>query len=161
MTKVINVGMADLNVACAPDKIRTTGLGSCVGVVIYDPSRKIAGLAHVMLPSQEFSRGDTNQAKYADTAIPALIEKMIACGANRSQFQAKLAGGAQMFKFQSSSQVMRIGERNVEACKCQLERFNIPVVAEDTGGNFGRTIELDTLNGVLYIRTANRGIKEL
>ncbi|GGK13593.1 chemoreceptor glutamine deamidase CheD [Caldalkalibacillus thermarum] len=161
MTNVIKVSMADLKVACAPDRIMTVGLGSCVGVAIYDPSKQIAGLAHVMLPSKDLSRGDTNMAKYADTAIPLLIEKMVSCGGNRRKFQAKLAGGAQMFSFQGSNPVMKIGERNVEACKLQLKRFNIPIVAEDTGGNYGRTIELDTLTGVLMVRTASKGIKKL
>jgi chemotaxis protein CheD len=157
---LVKVGMADLQVAESPGRLRTTGLGSCVGVALYDPLVKIGGLAHVMLPSQSLSRGDTNRAKYADTAIPLLLEKMEQSGANRKRIVAKLAGGAQMFKFQSSHH-LSIGQRNVEECHQQLRKADIPVVAEDTGGNYGRTIELDTLTGILYVRSVNTGEKKL
>jgi chemotaxis protein CheD len=162
MSEVIKVGMADLNIAVAPDRIRTSGLGSCVGVVIHDPIKKIAGLAHVMLPSSELARHDQiNEAKYADTAIPLLISRMKKLGGDLSRFQVKLAGGAQMFAFQSTSDTMRIGTRNIEACKEQLQRFGLPILAEETGGNCGRTIEMDAFSGILNIRTVNQGIKEV
>lgn len=157
---LVKVGMADLQVAQSPDRLRTTGLGSCVGVALYDPIAKIGGMAHVMLPNQALSRGDTNRAKYADTAIPLLIDRMEKMGAEPRRMVAKLAGGAQMFKFQSAHN-LSIGRRNVEACHQQLRQANIPVVAEDTGGNFGRTIELDTVTGILYVRSVNAGSKKL
>lgn len=157
---LIKVGMADLNVAKSPGRLRTTGLGSCVGVALFDAVAKVGGLAHVMLPSRSLSRGDNNLAKYADTAIPLLLQKMEECGAKKSRIVAKLAGGAQMFKFQSAHQ-LSIGKRNVEACHEQLKQENIPVVAEDTGGNYGRTIELDTETGVLFVRSVNAGTKKL
>lgn len=160
MNNVIKVGMADLNIAKAPNYIRTSGLGSCVGVAIYDPKRKIAGLAHVMLPSSELSRGELNEAKYADTAIPLLLRKLDASGGNIRHYQAKMAGGAQMFAL-SGSQSMRIGERNAEACRALLYTFNIPILGEDLGGNFGRTIEMDPATGILQIRTVNKGVKDV
>jgi chemotaxis protein CheD len=162
MSNIIKVGMADLNVAVAPDRLRTYGLGSCVGVVLYDPLKKIAGLAHVMLPTSDLAKqGDLNEAKYADTAIPLLVEKMEELGGDRRRFQSKMAGGAQMFMFQTTNDSMRIGPRNVDACKAILEMFKVPVLAEDTGGNCGRTIELDTMTGILNIRTVNQGTKEV
>jgi chemotaxis protein CheD len=162
MSDVIKVGMADLNIAVSPGRIRTSGLGSCVGVAIFDPVTKIAGLAHVMLPSSELAKQDqVNEAKYADTAIPLLLTLMKKQGGDVRHFQAKLAGGAQMFVFRSSSDAMRIGPRNVEACKEQLSRFGVPILAEDTGGNCGRTIELDAQSGILNIRTVNQGTKEV
>lgn len=162
MSKVITVGIADLNVAQSPDKIRTAGLGSCVGVCIYDPVKKLAGLAHIMLPSSEIAKkNEVNLAKYADTAIPALLKKMGELGGLRSRYEAKLAGGAQMFIFQSTSDTMRIGPRNVEACKEILAKNKIPIRAEDTGGNCGRTIELNAETGILSIRTVNQGTKEV
>lgn len=158
---IVKVGMADLNTAKSPNRIRTTGLGSCVGVVLFDSQSKIAGMAHVMLPDSSLSKGVLNVAKYADTAIPKLIEDMERAGANTRRMVAKLAGGAQMFAFTSTSDTMRIGPRNVEACRIALQEARIPIVAEDTGGNCGRTIELDSCTGVLNIRTVNQGVKEI
>lgn len=162
MSKVIKVGIAELNTAVAPERIRTSGLGSCVGVTLYDPKLNLAGLAHVMLPTSDIAKnGDVNVAKYADTAIPELIKRLVKLGSKPSRLEAKLAGGAQMFAFASASEMMRVGPRNVEACKKALFAYRIRVVAEDTGGNCGRTIEMDSSTGILTIRTVNQGIKEV
>jgi len=158
---IVKVGMADLNVASSPDKLRTTGLGSCVGVALYDKTTKIGGLAHVMLPSSTLNKGELNPAKYADTAIPKLVENMERKGANRKRLVAKMAGGSQMFTFSSSSDIMRIGPRNVEACKDALNKVGIRLLVEDTGGNWGRTIEIDCSTGILQVRTVNQGVKDI
>lgn len=155
---VVKVGMADLNITESPDAIRTTGLGSCVGVALYDPVRKVAGLAHVMLPESK-GMADENKAKYANTAVPLLIEKMVTAGAQTSRLVAKLAGGAQMFAFAGANDMMRIGPRNVEAVKQSLQMYRIPILVEDTGGSSGRTIELSAVDGSLQIRTAKSGVK--
>jgi chemotaxis protein CheD len=158
----IKVGMADLNVTVRTGILKTTGLGSCVGVTIYDPKTKVAGMAHVMLPSSDIAKeGNLNVAKYADTAIPEMVKRMNRLGAVNSRLVAKMAGGAQMFAFQATSDTMRIGPRNVESCKDQLKRLSIPVIAEDTGGSFGRTIEFYPDNGILVLRTVQQGVKEL
>ncbi|MCR8642168.1 chemotaxis protein CheD [Paenibacillus sp. N1-5-1-14] len=158
----IKVGMADLNVAHMTGVLKTTGLGSCVGVTLYDARTKIAGMAHVMLPSSDIAREPNfNRAKYADTAVPDLVNRMLQLGANVARIQAKLAGGAQMFAFSSQQETMRIGPRNVESCKEMLHQYKIPILSEDTGGNFGRTIELDCETGILYIRSVQHGVKEL
>ncbi|RNB59729.1 chemotaxis protein CheD [Brevibacillus gelatini] len=160
--EIIKIGMADLGVAKSPSKLRTTGLGSCVGVVLYDHIHKIAGMAHVMLPESSLAKsGEVTIGKYADTAIPHLIDLMEKAGAQTRNIVAKIAGGAQMFAFLGNSDTMRIGPRNVEACKQALKEANIRIVAEDTGGNCGRTIEMDAANGVLQIRTVNQGVKEV
>lgn len=160
--KIVKVGMAEFDVITEQGLIRTTGLGSCVGVTLFDPFKKIAGLAHVMLPSSEIAReGALNIAKYADTALPAMLEAIIGLGASRNRIIAKMAGGSQMFSFAGKGDSMRIGPRNVESCKLKLSELGIPVVAEDTGGNFGRTIELDCETGILFIRSVQMGIKEL
>lgn len=158
---IVKVGMADLNVAVSPDRIRTTGLGSCVGVTLYDQVSRIGGMAHVMLPSSSLGKGEVNVAKYADTAIAKLIEDLQKKGANRRRLVAKLAGGAQMFSFSSTSDIMRIGPRNVEACKEILRKEGIRILSEDTGGNCGRTIEMDCATGELHIRTVNQGVKAI
>ncbi|WP_127580656.1 chemotaxis protein CheD [Paenibacillus koleovorans] len=160
---IVKVGMADLNIIVeVGTTLKTTGLGSCVGVTLWDPKTKVAGMAHIMLPSSEIAKeGTLNVAKYADTAIPALIERMIQAGAGKLRLEAKLAGGAQMFAFSGSSDTMRIGPRNVESCKAILSRAGIPVRAEDTGGNFGRTIEFYNQTGVLVLRTVQQGAREI
>lgn len=160
--QVVKVGIAQLDIAKPPKTIRTAGLGSCVGVVIYDEAKKIAGLVHVMLPDSTLAKSTSlNEAKFADTGIRALIERLKLEGAQISRMKAKLAGGAQMFKFTSDKNSMRIGPRNVEAVKDELRKNGIPIVAEDTGGNSGRTIEFDPTTGKLMIRTVNQGVVEI
>ncbi|KKE78391.1 chemotaxis protein CheD [Oceanobacillus caeni] len=155
--KIVKVGIADLNIVTPPDIIRTAGLGSCVGVVIYDSSKKIAGLAHVLLPESSLTQqSDFNKYKYADTAVPILIEKLLANGARKYALKAKMAGGAQMFQFASNSKTMRIGARNIEAVKEQLTHFNIPIISSDVGGNVGRTIEFDLVSCQLKVRKVNQ-----
>ncbi|OXM16007.1 chemotaxis protein CheD [Paenibacillus herberti] len=159
---VVKVGMADLNVAYRGESIRTTGLGSCVGLTLYDSDRKIGGMAHVMLPDSSISREDSfNRAKYADTALPLLIEELEKAGARVNRLSAKMAGGAQMFAALVKSDSLRIGPRNVEKCVQMLASYGIPIVGEDTGGSYGRTIELDSETGILYIRSVQQGTKEL
>ncbi len=156
---VIRVGIADLNIVKAPHKIRTSGLGSCVGIVIYDLTKQVAGLAHIMLPKANPAKDKDNIYKYADTAIDILIEKLIKNDARKYNLKAKIAGGAQMFHLKSSTDVMRIGPRNVEAVQETLKKHQVPIVATDIGGNRGRTIEFDPISGKLKIRTVNKGEK--
>lgn len=158
MAKVIKIGMADLNVAEPPDTLQTCGLGSCVGICLWDPVTKIGGMAHIMLPSSTQAKGG-NEAKFADTAIPLLIREMAARGANESRLVAKIAGGAQMFSFYSANDIMKIGDRNTEAVKAVLQQSKIRLLAEDTGGNYGRTIEFFPADNRLYVRTINLGEK--
>lgn len=159
---LVKVGMADLNIATDGAILKTTGLGSCVGLTLYDPIRKIAGMAHVMLPSSDIAReAKMNLAKYADTAIPELLDRMIAAGAYVERMKAKMAGGAQMFAMSGHADTLRIGPRNVESCTKMLRRLNIPVISQDTGGSFGRTIEFDCSSGMLSIRSVQFGIKEI
>lgn len=158
---ILKVGMADLNSAHHPCMITTLGLGSCVGVALYDTQTKIVGLAHIMLPSSQQAKNNTNLAKFADTAIVNLVNDMIKLGARKERIVAKLAGGAQMFAFNHGSDLMRIGYRNVVASKEILQELKIPIVSEDTGGNYGRTIELYSDDGRLMIKTIGFGVKQL
>ena len=158
---VVKVGIADMSYCKAPKKIRTSGLGSCVGVVLYDLSKQIAGLAHVMLPDSNLAKGKTmHKAKFADTAIVTLIRLLESKGVSQKQLKAKIAGGAQMFTFHTKNDHMRIGPRNVEAVKKALQRYAIPLVSEDVGGTSGRTIEFNPETGILLVRTVNKGMKE-
>lgn len=162
LAKVVKVGIADFNFVKAPDTIRTTGLGSCVGLIIYDEQNEIAGLAHIMLPNSSLSKTKmVNKAKYADTAVGELIQYFEKAGTPIGALKAKMAGGAQMFSFQPTSDIMRIGPRNVEAIKTELRKYGIPIISEDVGGNSGRTIEFDPKTTKLKIRTVNKGMKEI
>jgi chemotaxis protein CheD len=147
------VGIADMAVAKAPHTITTLGLGSCVGIVLYDKIHKIGGLAHVLLPNAPTS-GDTNLAKYADTAAKELLRRLIKLGASSSLIVGKLAGGAHMFAGVEQVNVMQIGKRNVEQSLLALARCSIAIIAQDVGGSSGRTIVLDCETGALTIRTA-------
>jgi chemotaxis protein CheD len=150
----ILVGMADLNVASSPDKLTTLGLGSCVGLVLYDAASKIGGMAHIMLPHSSINTDSKNKAKFADTAFESLLNLVTKKGANRLKLIAKLAGGANMFTSSAHDDIMKVGQRNVEACRNLLKEYSIPIVAEDTGGNYGRTIEFCCETSLLKIRTA-------
>ena len=156
MSDMIKVGMADLNVCTSPNVITTLGLGSCVGIVLHDPIRKIAGMVHVMLPDSKKILNNENKAKFADTGIDALILEMTKIGADRRGLIAKIAGGAQMFAFSSNNEMMRIGDRNVEATKLKLQQLGIVIKAEDTGANYGRTIEFYHETGMLLIKSVGK-----
>ncbi|MDF2839666.1 MAG: chemotaxis protein CheD [Clostridia bacterium] len=161
MGELIKVGMADLNCTKSPGVLTTLGLGSCVGVCIYDTYNKVSGMVHVMLPSSQQIKNNSNVAKFADTGIAKLLEDMQKLGANKNRLVSKIAGGAQMFNFNDSSDIMRIGSRNVTATKEVLQSLNIPIIAEDTGGSHGRTIELYSESGILLIKTIGLGTKQI
>lgn len=161
MSNIIKVGMADLNVCKAPDGITTLGLGSCVGIAIRDPALKIGGLAHVMLPDSSQIENNTNRYKFADTGIEDLVKKIIAMGGNKTRFEAKIAGGAQMFAFQNKSDMVRVGERNVEASIKKLRELGIPIKAQDTGANYGRTVVFYPETGEFIIKSANKPEKKI
>lgn len=151
-----------MDVAKAPETIRTSGLGSCVGVVLYDERKKIAGLIHIMLPDSTLGKVvPGNVAKFADTGIDAMIGELTKQGVQKFSLKAKIAGGAQMFKFSSEQDSMRIGPRNVEAVKQALRKNGVRIVAEDTGGSSGRTIEFNPETSMLMIRTVNQGVSEI
>lgn len=159
MSVMVKVGMADMNVCSSPDALTTLGLGSCVGVALYDSVKKISGMIHVMLPDSTKIKNNENVAKFADTGIEALIDRMISMGASRNRLVAKIAGGAQMFAFNSNNDMLRIGERNVEASKAKLSSLGIKIIAEDTGLNYGRTIEFYAETGELYVKSVGKPLK--
>lgn len=158
---MIKVGMADVNVCHSPDAITTLGLGSCVGVALYDKAAKVAGLVHVMLPDSTKVRQNQNRAKFADTGIDLLIEMLQKEGADRAMLTAKIAGGAQMFAFGSNNDMLRVGERNVDAVKAKLRELGIRILAEDTGANYGRTVEFYPENGDFIIKSVGKPVKKI
>lgn len=160
MANMVTVGIADLNAVKAPDSLITYALGSCVGICLYDSDRKIAGLAHIMLPlSTEAANGADNKRRYADTGIMELIQTMNLMGASTSRMTAKIAGGAQMFKGNGSSSMFNVGERNVAAVKKVLASYRIKIIAEETGADFGRTVVFHGEDGKMEVRAATKPIK--
>ncbi|MDL2219723.1 chemotaxis protein CheD [Ruminococcaceae bacterium OttesenSCG-928-O06] len=152
----ITIGISDLNVARPPDVLVTYALGSCVGICLYDQTVRVAGLSHVLLPKSGQIPGNNTPMKFADTAIPMLMVKMQALGARPVNLKAKIAGGAQMFASSSNASIANIGERNVQAVKATLQRLRIPIVAEDTGSNFGRTLLFSAEDFSMTIRSPKR-----
>lgn len=151
------VGMADMNIAKDNGILITLGLGSCVGIALYDPVAKIAGLAHSMLPDSKEIKNNANIAKFVDLATIKLAKDMISYGAQQNRIVAKLAGGAQMFAYSSNQLNMRIGDRNIEAAEHMLKRLGIKVLSKDVGKNFGRTVELHAKDGSFVIKTIEHG----
>lgn len=163
MGNVVKVGMADLNICKAPDSITTLGLGSCVGVALREPGKPWGGLAHVMLPDSTAiaSGGAVNVPKFADTGVQELVNQMVAKGCSKNKLVAKIAGGAQMFAFQSNDKMMRVGERNVEAVKKKLSELGIRIIAQDTGENYGRTVVFYPETGDFVIKSVGKPEKKI
>ncbi len=161
MAEMIKVGMADLKLCISPNSITTLGLGSCVGVAIRDTNGKVGGLAHVMLPDSKEIKNNSNIAKFADTGVEELVRQMEKAGALRSRMVAKIAGGAQMFAMQQNSALVKVGDRNVAAVKKKLAELRIPIRAEDTGLNYGRTVEFYPETGDYIIKAVGKPPKKI
>ena len=157
----IVVKVADLNTASGEGELATLGLGSCVAICLHDPVAKVAGMAHVLLPNKSLSRNAENPAKFPQSAIPLLVEKMEVLGAQRGRLTARLVGGASMFGNLSPSGAVQMGERNVVASRQVLEELGIPITGEATGGTTGRSIRLQAVDGALFIRTLAGGERPL
>lgn len=157
----IRVGIADAKIVSAPNRIVTIGLGSCVGVALYDTVSKITALIHVMLPDSSAFKVISNPYKFADLAIPIIVEKMIEQGCVKKNIVAKIAGGASMFKFSEKVIHSDVGVRNIEAVKVAIKKEGLPIIAEDIGGNKGRTMFVESEDGSVLIRIVGEGIKKI
>ncbi len=160
MGEIVKVGMADLKVCKAPNGLTTLGLGSCVGIALRDPITQVGGLAHIMLPDSTSMRdGGTTKEKFADTGIVELVRQMELAGANRSRLVAKIAGGATMFQVQGRGNIMKVGERNVQATIEKLKELRITLLAQDTGESYGRTVTFYPETGEFHIRAIGQSQK--
>lgn len=157
MSEIIRVGMADYKICRSPQKISTLGLGSCVGIVLYDRTIKLCGMAHVMLPDSRQITKNSNRMKFADTCLHDMFHELLDAGARKSEMIAKIAGGAKMFSYNENNPFLNIGEQNVQAVRKILAEWEIPIVSEDVGEHCGRTIEFDTLTGELLVKTVGLG----
>lgn len=157
----IPVGLGEIRSGANGEVLVCYGLGSCVGVSLIDPVARVGAMAHVVLPDSSLCRGALVAGKFADTALPALIAEVARLGASISRLRAKIAGGARVLNFSGSNAQLDIGARNVEAVKQALKQAGIPLAAEDTGGNYGRTVQLQTATGRVLVSTVGRGEKTL
>jgi chemotaxis protein CheD len=155
------VKVADLAAEAGAARLVTLGLGSCVAAALWDPLAKVGGLAHILLPSRTLARDQSNPAKFAETAVPLLIERMAALGASPHRLTARLVGGAAMFATVSSPGVAQMGERNIQAMREALQAVRVPVTGEDTGKDYGRSVYFDVASGRLEVRAVRRGVREL
>jgi chemotaxis protein CheD len=149
---LINIGIADYGISVSPDILRTI-LGSCVGVCLYDAELSLGGMCHIMLPT--YRDGSSSFKKYADSAIPMLLDDMEKKGGKRSRVTAKIIGGARMFNITDNSVMGDIGNNNIRKVKEVLKSFNISIIAEDTGGSHGRTIDFYLETGEVKIKKMN------
>nr|A9AB16.1 RecName: Full=Probable chemoreceptor glutamine deamidase CheD [Methanococcus maripaludis C6] len=145
---VLKVKMGDIGVAKSPESIETL-LGSCVAIILYDRGKKVGGVAHVMLPKSR-NAAEKNPGKYADTALPELLDRMTKLGARKDKLTAKLAGGAAMFKCNSNT--IDVGKKNIEASKEEVRKVGLRIASEDLGGDIGRTITLSLKDGSVIVR---------
>jgi chemotaxis protein CheD len=156
----IRVKVADWAVAQGDRTIATIGLGSCVAIVLHDPIAAVGGLAHVLLPDASLSRDQQNRAKFPDTAVPLLVGEMRRLG-SRGALQAKIVGGASMFAQLLPAGGVNMGERNVLSTRRALQAAGIPIVGDDTGGDYGRSVYLDVATGRVLVRSLRRGDRHL
>lgn len=159
MNRVV-VGIGEWSILKLNGVLVCLGLGSCVGIALYDANKKIGGLVHILLPASQNSN-NSNPTKFADTGIPFLLDEMVRLGADKQSIVAKIAGGSQMFSIKGREDKINIGARNVEITKDTLRKLGIPILGEDTGGNFGRTMEFFVSNGIVKVKAIGRGEKEL
>jgi chemotaxis protein CheD len=155
----IVVNIADFAVASGRGTIVTSGLGSCIAIVLHDRVARVAALAHVLLPDADLARTPHQPAKFAPTAVPLLVGEMQRLNA-RGPYRAKIAGGARMFGTLLSSGV-NMGERNIEATRKALIAAGIPLVGEDIGGEYGRSVYVDVATGDVRVHSLERGDRVL
>jgi len=134
------------------------GLGSCVAVVLYDPQTTVGGMAHLLLPSPSLSQDREKPAKFPETGVPYLVERMRQAGAAPRRLRARMIGGASMFASLGSSSVASVGERNISATREALDRAGIPVVGEDTGKDYGRSVYAFLDSGRVESRSYAHGV---
>lgn len=160
MSNVTTVGISDMKMIRNSGSLVTYALGSCIGICLYEPNIKLAGMVHILLPAAP-PNDTSNIFKYADTAIDETIRKMEVFGANKRNMIAKIAGGAKMFSVPGNSDFGNIGMRNSEAVQSSLQKHGIVIKGKDVGGTVARTLFLDAENGTATIKTFGQPEKKM
>ena len=159
--KIIKVALAEVKTGKNPYVFITSPLGSCVAVMLYDELTGIGSMAHIMLPDINLAKSKKNRAKFANTAVEIMLKKMIGLGVVKRRIKAKIAGGANMFPTVNRTIELHIGLRNVVAVKNELKKKKIRLVAEDTGGNYGRSVKFFLETGIVRTKSVLHGSREI
>lgn len=147
----IPVGLGEIKISTDSESVLVAyGLGSCLGIGMYDSAAKIGGLLHAVLPQR--TNGDPSLFKYVDTGVPEMVRKMLAAGAQRERLVVSVAGGANMLLNATFVKTLNIGERNVATAQEVFMRAGLNVVAQEVGGNTGRTVRLYVADGRMTVR---------
>lgn len=154
--KLIKVLIGEVILTRPPNQLQTV-LGSCIGLVIYCPVTGISGMAHILLPDSRKQPNSKYPGKFADTAVPCLVDSLKELGASPAKLLAKFAGGAKMFGASLQYGSNDVGSMNITAVNEILGRYRIPVIACDVGGMNGRKIEFDPTSAQLYVEKLNAG----
>ena len=161
MDMVIKIGLAEVKTASKPHILATPSVGSCVAVTLYDELMGIGSMVHIMLPDINLAKSKKNRAKFANTAVEIMLKEMVDLGAAKRRIKAKIVGGANMFPTVNRGSGMHIGTRNIVAVKDELKKRKFRLVAEDTEGNYGRSVEFFLETGVVRTKSALHGNKEI
>lgn len=138
--RAIKVLIGEVNLTRHPNRLCAV-LGSCIGLVIYDPGADLAGMAHVLLPDSSGRRPSELPGKYADQAVPCLRDGLVEFGAHVRRLRAKVAGGAHMFAGTMAPRDEDVGAQNIKAVEAALRAVGIPLLGKDVGGPSGRKVE--------------------
>ncbi|HVP05651.1 MAG TPA: chemotaxis protein CheD [Dehalococcoidia bacterium] len=148
------ISLGELKVSADPAAILAClGLGSCVAIAAYDPHRRLAGMAHCVLPASERGHGEQRPARYVDRAVPLLVQEMERQGSSRRRLIIKMVGGARVLRGRGFESVTNVGQQNVQAAREAFQRLGLKLSGEDIGGDFGRTVRLYVEDGRVEIST--------
>ncbi len=154
----VRVKVADFAVRQGDVVLTTIGLGSCVAIALYDREARVGGLAHILLPSPSMSRETANPAKFPETIVPVMRDEMRRLGsASDAHVSAKIVGGASMFGQLTTGGGINVGERNVAATREVLAAAGIPLLADDTGLDYGRSVYFFLDDGRVEVRSLKKG----
>lgn len=160
--RIVSIGLGEFSVSADPETTLVAyGLGSCVGLTLYDPALGAGGMAHVVLPERPTTSADDGGAKYADTAVDRLLAELERVGGKRQRMIVKMTGGAQLLALPLNGHRWDIGERNIEAVKRSLARCGLVLGSFDVGGAHGRTMRFRIQDGRVSVSTIGRGEKIL
>ncbi|HIE05179.1 MAG TPA: chemotaxis protein CheD [bacterium (Candidatus Stahlbacteria)] len=154
----MRIGIGEIGALRNEGEILSSGIGSCVLVVLYDSNTKVGGAAHILLPDERYSKSDRNENRFPKPAIINLLKEMERLGAEKTKIFARLIGGSSMFETDNHEP---IGNKNVSSCRQVLTELGVPITGEDTGGTWGRSVNFNIETGKIKVTTYRIGIKEL
>ena len=149
------VVVADMKIGKSGDVLVTHALGSCLGLMVYDPKKEIGGLLHAMLPLSKINRekAEANPFMFVDTGVGELFNQLYKLGGKKTRFEVKVIGCAAPL---GGNEMFKIGERNYLVLKKLLWKNNILITAEDIGGTCSRTVYFDVSKGRAMVKSEGR-----